>query len=82
MTSGVGLQDEVQTPFMQSGHSVCTVRQHSALVDRTFVCDLALVNGGGLGQQAHARNAVGAASGCFGQLIEDLLKLRQHGCTA
>ena len=51
----------MQTFFVQRRHGVGTVRQHGALVDRAFVGDLAAVDGGSLGQQAHPRNAVGAA---------------------
>ena len=65
---------------MQRCHSVGAVRQHRALVDGTFVGDLAFVDGGRFAQQAQAGNAVGAAGATLGQIIDNVLELGQHRC--
>src|SRR3989338_10290438 len=79
VSSDLRFDDVAQAFSVQLGYRVGAVRQHGAVVDRSLVGDFAAVDGGRVGQQAHAGDAVGAAGGGLGQFVHDQLELRQHG---
>src|SRR6218665_2651395 len=68
-----------QGAAVQGLHGGVAVLEHGALVDRALVRDLALVDGGRLGHEHGAGDAVGAARGVQRELVQNVLEMRLHG---